>query len=185
MHSFPINRIFDLYGAKNCYMIRLEKFNYHDFNRLISWIDSEESMVIFSGPIFSYPLNQEQLNRYISAENRLVYKVKETLTDSVIGHAELNNIDLKNKSARICRILVGDKQKRNMGFGKAIIKALINIGFNELNLHRLDLGVFYFNHQAIACYKKCGFEVEGLMKDTTKIGDVYWSVYNMSIINKR
>jgi RimJ/RimL family protein N-acetyltransferase len=165
-------------------MIRLEKFDESDFERLINWIDSEESMIQFSGPIFNYPITHEQLDKYIAVDNRLVYKVINTDSGEIVGHAELNNIDNKNKSARICRILIGEKPNRNKGFGKAIIKALIQIGFCDLQLHRLDLGVFDFNQQAIKCYKDCGFEIEGLLKDTTKMGSEYWSIYNMSIINK-
>ena len=165
-------------------MIRLEQFDKSDFDRLINWIDSEESMIQFSGPIFNYPITHEQLDKYVKANNRLVYKAINTETNEIVGHAELNKIDDKNKYARICRILIGDKQNRNKGFGKAIIMELIRIGFHDLQIHRLDLGVFDFNHQAIKCYKDCGFEIEGLLKDTTKMGDEYWSVYNMSIINK-
>ena len=80
--------------------------------------------------------------------------------------------------------MIGDKQNRNKGYGKAIIKGLIWIGFNDLQLHRLDLGVFDFNHQAIKYYENCGFEIKGLLKENSRDGDKYWSTYNMSIINK-
>jgi RimJ/RimL family protein N-acetyltransferase len=165
-------------------MIRLGKFERLDFDRLMNWIDSEESMVQFSGPVFSYPITYAQLEKYISADNRLVYKVIDSKTEEIIGHAELNNIDHKNKSARICRILIGDAANRNKGFGKAIIKELVRIGFEDLELHRLDLGVYDFNKQAIKCYQDCGFEIEGLLRETSKVGNGYWSAYNMSILNK-
>ena len=165
-------------------MVKLEKFERSDFDRLISWIDSEESMIQFSGPIFNYPITHEQLEKYSSADNRLAYKVIDTETNEVIGHAELNNISYHHKNARVCRVLVGDKDNRNKGFGKAIIKELVRIGFEELKLHRLDLGVYDFNKQAIKCYQNCGFEIEGLMRDSSRVGETYWSSYNMSILNK-
>ena len=164
-------------------MIRLEKFGKADYDRLIRWVDSEASMIQFSGPIFNYPLTHVQLDKYVSADNRLVFRVVHSDTNEIIGHAELNQIDPKNSNARICRILIGDKQHRNLGFGKAIIKELIRIGFENLNLHRLDLGVYDFNQPAIRCYLDCGFEIEGLFKESTKVGEAYWSAYNMSIIN--
>jgi len=164
-------------------MIRLIKFDKVDFNRLINWIDSEESMIQFSGPIFDYPITHKQLDNYINTENRIVYKVIDADSEEVIGHAELNNIDYKNTSARICRILVGEKQYRNKGYGKAIINELVRFVFEDLNFHRLDLAVYDFNQQAINCYKDCGFEIEGLFIDNKKVGNGYWSTYNMSIIN--
>lgn len=166
-------------------MITLEQFDKSDYDRLINWIDSEESMILFSGPIFTYPITHDQLDHYIAAENRLVFKVIDLATNEIIGHAELNNIDKRNLSARICRVLIGDVNKRNKGLGKAVIQALVSKGFKELKLHRLDLGVYDFNDQAIKCYKDCGFEIEGLLRDKIKVDDQYWSTYNMSIINKK
>ena len=164
-------------------MIRFEKFDTSDYERLIGWIDSEESMIQFSGKEFTYPITKEQLDRYISAGNRLIYKIIATDTNQVIGHAELNNIDHRNKNARISRILIGDVGNRNKGFGKAMIKELIRIGFVDLKLHRIDLGVFDFNTQAIKCYEACGFEIEGKLREISRFGGQYWSVYNMSILN--
>lgn len=166
-------------------MIKFEKFESTDYDRLISWVHSEHLMVLFSAHIFNYPLSHEQLDSYTKASNRKVYKVIDLNSNKVIGHAELNNIDSKNRSARICRVLVGDEKSRNKGYGTQIMKELIRIGFEELQLHRLDLGVYELNHQAIACYKKCGFEIEGLLKENSKFKEDFWSTYNMSILNNK
>jgi len=164
-------------------MIRLERFTADDFDTLIGWIGSEEDMIRFSGPAFTFPVTHEQLYGYISGKNRIVFKVVDETTGQTIGHAELNAIDQNNRNARICRILVGKTDQRNKGYGEAIIRALVRYGFETLGLHRLDLGVYDFNTQAIKCYQKCGFEIEGLMRENAKVGNVYWSTYNMSLLN--
>jgi len=166
-------------------MIRFERFEKKDYEKLISWVDSEASMIQFSGKEFTYPITTEQLDKYVSAENRCIYTAIDVVTNEVIGHSELNNIDNKNRNARICRILIGDIRNRNKGFGKAIITELVRIGFEDLQLHRIDLGVFDFNHQAIKCYQACGFEIEGRLKDISRFDGKYWSVYNMSILNEK
>ncbi|MBS5883873.1 GNAT family protein [Clostridium sp.] len=58
----------------------------------------------------------------------------------------------------------------------------MDIAFNKLNLHRIDLGVFDFNEAAIACYKKAGFIIEGSFRECRKINEQYWSLINMSIL---
>ncbi len=166
-------------------MIKLEKFEKLDYDRLINWIDSEELMVIFSAQAFSFPITHQQIEKYIKNSDRIPYKVVDIKNDIVIGHAEFKKVDFINKSARICRVLVGDKAYRNKGYGTLIIKELVKIGFEKLKLHRIDLGVYDFNKQAIKCYQKCGFEIEGLLKDNIKFNDIYWSTYNMSILNKK
>ena len=164
------------------YMIRLEEFTNNDFDRFINWIDDEKFMYQFAGPVFKFPITAEQLTDYISDKNRKAFKVVEIETEKVIGHGEIGRIDLKNKNARLCRILIADKDKRNKGFGALIINELLKIGFATLKLHRLDLGVFDFNKSAIRCYEKCGFKIEGLLRESFVIDDEFLSVYNMSIL---
>jgi len=162
--------------------IELQPFQTSDFERFISWIPDPKFMFMFAGTAFTFPVTHGQLVAYISLSQRKAFKVIEVDSGRVIGHAELNNINSIHKNARICRILIGDENDRNKGYGQQIIRALLQIGFDELNLHRLDLGVFDFNKQAIACYEKCGLKIEGLLRDTFLIGGEFHSVYNMSIL---
>ena len=166
-------------------MVKLEKFNVLDYDRLVNWIDSEKLMILFDGPCFNFPLASNQLDKYVKNEKRLIYKVIDIQTRKIIGHAEINKIDYKNKNARVCRILVGDKLTRNKGYGEQIINELVRIGFDEMGLYRLDLGVYDFNKNAIKCYQKCNFEIEGLLKENIKSRQEYWSTYNMSLLNTK
>jgi len=165
--------------------INLEPFQKPDYNRLIHWVDSEAAMILFSGPIFTFPLTNAQLDEYVSATNRLIFKVLDINSNEIIGHAELNNIDVTNGSARICRVLIGDPHNRNRGYGKAIIRELVRIAFVDLRLHRLELGVYDFNQAAINCYQSCGFEIEAFFKDKYKVGDEHWSTYQMCLFNEQ
>jgi RimJ/RimL family protein N-acetyltransferase len=165
-------------------MIRFDSFTRADFDRFINWIDNEKFMYQFAGPVFVFPLTHQQLDEYISEKNRNIYRVVEIASNRVIGHAEINRIDSKNKSARLCRILIADKSDRNRGYGQMIINKLLKIGFEELNLHRIDLGVFDFNKSAIKCYEKCGFKKEGLLRDSFVIENEFYSVFNMSILRE-
>ena len=57
-------------------MIRLEPFTNNDFLRLINWMCSERELVQFAGPIFSYPLTENQLAEYLNKEELdRIYKV--------------------------------------------------------------------------------------------------------------
>ena len=165
-------------------MIKLEIFKEEDFSRLINWVDSEELMYIFSAERFRYPLTHEQLTNYINTKDRIAYKVINKSTNEIIGHADFSKINKLSKNARICSVLIGEKEYRNKGYGTQIINELVNIGFNKLDLHRIDLGVYDFNKPAIKCYEKCGFKIEGLFRENLKFENEYWSTYNMSILNK-
>ncbi len=99
----------------------------------------------------------------------------------VVGHIELDAIDRRNRSARISRVLIADVW-RGRGSGSSMVRALLEFGFGELGLHRIDLVVFDFNLTAIACYEKAGFVREGQIRDARRMGDDYWSLYQMSML---
>ncbi|MEH7095205.1 GNAT family N-acetyltransferase [Neobacillus vireti] len=168
-------------------MIELQYFERADFQQLISWIDSSSFLLQWSGHAFDYPLTEEQLEKYIENANKedsdtLAYKVINRETKEVIGHISLGRIDRKNNSARIGKVLVGKKDVRSKGIGLQMIQAILKIAFDQLHLHRVSLGVFDFNIAAIACYEKAGFIKEGLLRDSSRNGNEYWSLWEMSML---
>jgi RimJ/RimL family protein N-acetyltransferase len=168
-------------------MVKLKYFESIDFKQLIDWIDSPQFLLQWGGPAFSYPLTENQLEKYIENANNnnsdtLIYKVIDNETGNVIGHISLGKIDRINKSARVGKVLVGDKNVRGKGVGKLLMEEILKVAFDELNLHRVSLGVFDFNLSAIACYEKAGFIKEGLLRDSRKNDDEYWNLWEMSIL---
>jgi len=168
-------------------MIELQYFDVSDFQQLINWIDTPEFLLQFSGPFFNFPLTEEQLENYLIDTNKanantLVYRVLHKDTGKIIGHISLGSIDRKNKSARVGKVLIGDESVRGLGIGQLMMKEILQVAFDELKLHRVTLVVFDFNVSAIACYEKAGFVKEELLRDASKIGNEYWSLWEMSIL---
>ncbi|GAA4369265.1 GNAT family protein [Hymenobacter saemangeumensis] len=169
-------------------MIRLEPFTPSDFNQLIEWITNERLMKEWSGSLFSFPLTEESLAWYLEGANDFkrpevfVYKAVDTKSQEVVGHISLGGISERDKAGRITRVLVGSKAERGKGVCTKMIKGMLKIGFEDLGLHRISLGVYDFNEAAIRCYLKAGFKQEGLMRDVVKHGDEYWSMVEMGIL---
>ncbi|HEX2960174.1 MAG TPA: GNAT family protein [Ignavibacteriales bacterium] len=168
-------------------MIELRQFTREDFHQLIDWVTSPSLLYQWAGTIFTFPLTTSQLENYIlEAEKpgppRLIFTVEDALTKKSLGHIELNSIDRKNRSACICRVLVGPENFRGKGIGQEMMRKILEVGFKELNLHRIELNVFDFNTSAIACYEKSGFVREGFHRDVRRVGNEYWSLYRMSIL---
>ena len=168
-------------------MVELRYFNHSDFQQLMSWVDSHAFSLQWSGSSLNYPLDEQQLTRYVNNANQphsenLIYKAVDKETNKVVGHISLGKINRKNKTARICRILVGDEKSRGKGIGTAMIQEILHIAFKELGLHKVSLAVYDFNHSALACYKKVGFVTEGFIRECTKFNDAYWSYWEMSML---
>ena len=164
-------------------MIKLEKFTEEDFDRLINWIKSEDELILFAGTGFRFPLTKEQLSVHIRSDLSQIYKVVDSGSKEVIGHCELNDINKSSKSARVCRMLIGDTANRGKGFGRKTLQKLINVAFNELSLNNLTLKVYENNASAVKCYTNCGFEVKGKIHKSMVGPGKYWPAYIMSLSN--
>ena len=169
-------------------MIKLEPFTAADFTQLMAWIDDERLMKEWSGAMFSYPLSEASLTWYVEGSNNLhdpdvfIYKAVDAKTGTTVGHISLGGISARDRAGRITRVLVGNTTERRRGICQGMVKALLRIGFEDLKLHRISLGVYDFNQAAVNCYLKCGFQREGLLRDVVKHGDDYWNLIEMGIL---
>jgi RimJ/RimL family protein N-acetyltransferase len=168
--------------------IELAYFTPADFQQLINWVDSDQLLTNWAGSLFSFPLDEEKLGWYIKDTNdpetsdALVYKAVDRASGQTVGHISLGSISRKNRSARISRVLVGNTCERGKGVCQSMIQSVLRIGFEDLQLHRISLGVYDFNTSAIRCYEKCGFRTEGITRDVLLYGEEFWSLVEMSIL---
>jgi len=162
-------------------MIKLEPLTSLDFNRLISWIDSEEDLIQFAGPVFTFPLTEDQLEKYLANQNTNGYKIVELSSQKVIGHCE---IYLSEPSAKLCRTLIGDKSFRGKAFGFDAVNLMLYKCFNEFNYSLVELNVYDWNIGAIKCYKKAGFVVNPKKSKTITVNDNVWKSINMTLAKK-
>jgi RimJ/RimL family protein N-acetyltransferase len=165
-------------------MVELEAFERADFERLIGWIGSAEELMLWAGPIFRWPLDRVQLERYLAAAegvepSRRIYRAVDN--GEVVGHVELNAIERTHRTATLSRVLVRPGL-RGRGTGTAMVRRVLAAAFDELGLHRVDLFVFDFNAPAIACYERLGFRHEGRLRDYRRLGDRYLSSLLMSML---
>jgi RimJ/RimL family protein N-acetyltransferase len=166
-------------------MIDLLPFTEADINCLISWVPSREALYLWTISSFGFPLTREHILQHMKecAErgDRLLYKAVLPEDGTVFGYVELGAIDRQNGSLRIGRVLI-DPASQGRGLGAAMMRAAVDLAFEQFDMHRVELWVFEVNTRAIACYERAGFRHEGLCREAFKNGEEYWSYHIMSIL---
>ncbi|MFM6925345.1 MAG: GNAT family N-acetyltransferase [Ferruginibacter sp.] len=168
-------------------MIQLEPFGPDDFQQLINWIDTEELLIKWSGSLFSFPLTIDSMQWYLSDTNvpgesdAFVFKAVDKETGEAVGHISLGGISWKNRSSRISRVLVSPAATQK-GICQQMTKAVLKIGFEELGLHRIGLGVYENNKAALNCYLKSGLNIEGVARDILWYNGEFLSMVEMAIL---
>lgn len=170
-------------------MVKLERFGPDDFQQLINWINTETLLTQWSGTLFSFPLTVESMKWYVEDTNvqgksdAFVYKAVDVETGEAVGHISLGGLSWKNRSSRISRVFVNPAAAKK-GVCQQMMKAVLKIGFEELGLHRIGLGVYENNKAAINCYLKCGLNIEGVSRDILLYDGTYLSMVEMAMLEE-
>ncbi len=82
--------------------------------------------------------------------------------DELVGHAGLHPAGKSPRRAHAMSLgIVVHSQWQAQGVGSALMKALLDLADNWLNVARIELTVFTDNAAAIALYRRFGFDIEG------------------------
>jgi RimJ/RimL family protein N-acetyltransferase len=168
-------------------MLQLRPARPDDLDHLIRWVDSLPALVQWAGPqLFRYPVTPQQFAAYLdtargtSAASEILTGI-DAQSGVPVAHGEMGMINREQETASLCRILT-DPALRGRGIGRALVHALLVRGFDELHLRRIDLRVYAHNAPAIRCYESEGFVKEGLLRQSTRVGDTVWDVVVMSVL---
>jgi RimJ/RimL family protein N-acetyltransferase len=102
----------------------------------------------------------EMINGFKNTANRYLFAIRDKQTGELLGVAGFDEIMWSNGTALVF-IGIGNKACRGKGFGNEALGLLLDYGFNELNLYKLQLSVLSYNTAAIKLYEKLGFVREG------------------------
>ncbi|MBU1050397.1 GNAT family N-acetyltransferase [Candidatus Bipolaricaulota bacterium] len=153
-----------------------------DIDRCMAWINDEE-ILQFLGRRHPMGLVQETewlANQY-KDEDQLNLAIVLKDGDRHIGNGGFNSIDHVNRSA-VFGILIGEHDAWNQGYGSEAATLIVQYGFQELNLHRIELDVFSLNPRARRAYEKVGFKLEGTKRDSYFRHGAFHDTYVMSVL---
>ena len=100
-----------------------------------------------------------------------------------IGFCSL--MDLHNRYGNLeLGIMIGDRGYWGRGYGREVIKLLLNYAFHYLGARRIALTTHAKNERAIRCFRACGFVEEGRPRKIVWIEGEYTDLVNMSILRE-
>lgn len=164
--------------------VRLRPVEREDLPRYVRWFGDPEVRRHLSGYL---PFSLAQEERWYERlqgrmeRNEAVVLAVETADGVHIGNIGLHSINWKDRSAEL-GIVIGEKDCWDQGYGTDAIRTLLRLAFGEMNLHRVYLRVDADNLRGIRCYQKCGFQREGVLRDTVFREGCYYDQLLMSVL---
>lgn len=101
--------------------------------------------------------------------------------ERIIGEGGLFDAFEPHRNAWLA-IGIGERELWGKGYGTDAVHILLRFGFEELNLHRINLGTFGYNTRALRAYEKIGFAHEGARRGALRRDNKRWDDYFMGIL---
>ncbi len=124
-----------------------------------------KSPKVYSGTLqVPYP-SREYWRRRLTENNESVYTLVGVIDERIVGSVTVVTFPdrPRRKHVGVIGISVhGDWQGK--GVGGELMRAIVDLADNWLNLTRLELEVYADNEPAIRLYERFGFEVEGTLR---------------------
>ena len=165
--------------------IRLRALTISDIDKTLEWNNQELISDRYSGHPFPVNLEiEKRLYEKVLTSNfpTTVFGIELRDKKKLIGLTMLKEIDMITRSAKF-GIMIGDPETRGKGYAhEACLKAL-EFGFRKLGLHRIYLKVHKTNTAALKLYEKCGFRMEGTLRDSDFKNGIFIDELIMSVLS--
>jgi RimJ/RimL family protein N-acetyltransferase len=126
---------------------------------------------------------EEFIRRRAESATDVALGIVSRADDRLVGVTGLHQFDPRARHACF-GISVGDKAAWGKGYGSEATRLLLAHAFETLNLNRVWLEVYEYNHRGIHVYEKLGFRLEGRLRQHTFRAGRYWDTLVMGILRE-
>ena len=156
---------------------------YKDLDVMRSWLNDPEISSLVVGWNFPVSLAQQEKwferNIIPDTTHRWIVESEEM---GVLGLTGLWQIDWQSRQA-LTGLKLGNKDIRGKGYGTDSIMALMAYAFLEVGLHRLWAEIIDYNIASYRAYvQKCGWKVEGVLRDAIYREGQYHDLLRVAIL---
>jgi RimJ/RimL family protein N-acetyltransferase len=130
-----------------------------DLSNYVQWLN-DPAVLEYFGQYAPFSLAQEEqwYEQMLQDQKQRNFAIE--FEGRHIGGAGFGNIDWRNQNAEV-GLFIGIPELWDQGFGREVLQALLRLGFDQMNLHRIYLRVFAENNRGIHLYETLGFQHEG------------------------
>jgi RimJ/RimL family protein N-acetyltransferase len=137
----------------------------------------------FTTPEPPYGLTYEayaDYKRSVAGKGPSVVELAAEVDGVLVGRATLFNFD---DLARSCEIGLGfGPEHRGKGYGREVIRLLVDFAFRHRNVRRVHLTTLATNEPALRCYRAAGFVEEGRRRESAFADGAYVDEVLMSVL---
>jgi RimJ/RimL family protein N-acetyltransferase len=171
------------YGEKVC----LRAYKEDDIPVAVEMINDRElkKLLVTDIPFPFTPWEEEEWikSQKTSTNGEYNFAIEDIESKKYIGGCGIQKVNWLARTATV-GIMIGNKEYWGKGYGTDAMKVLLDFIFNNMNINKVKLSVFSFNTRAQKSYEKCGFVVEGVLKEELFKDGKYYDEIVMAAFRK-
>ena len=101
--------------------------------------------------------------------------------DVTIGYGQIGDIDTRNQKCDV-GVVIGERAYWSRGIGTAAARAVTEIAFAKLGMHRAVAVASARNPASIRCFERIGYVEEGRLRDANLRDGQYVDLVVMSVL---
>nr|WP_027871569.1 GNAT family protein [[Eubacterium] cellulosolvens] len=141
--------------------MKLRTYQSADADQICRWIQTEEEFYRWSADRYNtYPISGEDIDKNYASQLADGHFYPMTAIDddgNAIGHFIIRYPDDRNRESVRFGFIIVNPSLRGKGCGKEMLRLGIRFAKENLDVKRIDLGVFAENEKARKCYTAVGF----------------------------
>jgi len=159
---------------------KLKKNDGENYLKLLKKLDHETSFMLYESNERKTTVKEmEQKIEQINSRGGVIIGAE--LNNEIIGFISAGRVPLKRVKHSVYIVAGVLSKESDKGIGTKLFKNLIEWA-EENEISRLELTVMKHNERAINLYKKIGFEIEGIKKNSLVLDGDYIDEYYMGMI---
>ncbi len=143
-----------------------------DLTRFLLW--SPHPYIAYTKEYLKYVVKQYRAGNFYD------WAIEEKESGRMIGTCGFTSIDAEHRSAEIGYVLNPDFHRR--GYAPEAARAVINFGFRELSLNRIQCRFMKGNDASLKVAQRLGMTFEGYLRDFLYVKGVYRTIGFCSIL---
>lgn len=149
-------------------LFKLRDLQTDDVKKYIDFLSDPEVTVWLEDEV-------QNIESYANIENYLIYGYYRQAIEHDGKFIGVSGLDLVNDKKKVARffIVIGRKKSWGKGIGFEVIKSIVNYGFKELKLRKINSDFLSPNEAVRIIHEKAGFKNEGFLRKDCLRNDVW------------
>ena len=166
-------------------LVRLRLVEEEDLPLLVAWRNTPS---IWAGFFNKFPLSMARQKAWfanlVADQSKKLFMICKVENNEPVGTIGLDHIDFANQSTEFGNMLIGKQEFVGKGYATEATELMLSYCFLRLNMNRVYLKVYADNARAISLYERCGFKVEGTLREAQFECGMFKDLLVMSILRR-